>query len=241
MNVTLAAESIFSIGGFQVTNALFSAVLITVFLIISILLINRGLKYNNPSKGQLGLEMIVSLLYNLVKDILGDVQAKKLFGFLFTFVVFIFASNWFGLIPFVPSIVIKENETAITHEVATVSEKKTPNFGECLKNEEALMSSAKGITELCELAESYAINECTEWFQKDIVTKDMQNLKKRASEFRKIVQETYARMQQAGVAYQDIGHILGRYYNLNDNQGNNQQHREVPGPQPLQNESKKKR
>ena len=115
------------------------------------------------------------------------------------------------------------------------------NFGECLKNEEALMSSAKGITELCELAESYAINECTEWFQKDIVTKDMQNLKKRASEFRKIVQETYARMQQAGVAYQDIGHILGRYYNLNDNQGNKQQHREVPGPQPLQNDSKKKR
>ena len=108
------------------------------------------------------------------------------------------------------------------------------NFGECLKNEEALMNSAKGITELCELAETYALNECGEWFQQEIVKKDMQNLKKRVSEFQKIVKETYARMQQAGVAYQDIGHVLGRYYDLKGNRGANQNFQEVPGPQPLQ-------
>ena len=108
------------------------------------------------------------------------------------------------------------------------------NFGECLKNEESLMNSAKGITELCELAESYALNECGEWFQKEIVTKDMQGLKKRVSEFQKIVKETYARMQQAGVAYQDIGHVLGRYYDLKGTHGSDQQYQEKPGPQPLQ-------
>ena len=108
------------------------------------------------------------------------------------------------------------------------------NFGKCLQNEEALMNSAKGITELCELAETYAVNECGEWFQKEIVTKDMQNLKRRVSEFQKIVKETYARMQQAGVAYQDIGHVLGRYYDLNTNKGSDQQYQQKPGPQPLQ-------
>jgi hypothetical protein len=96
------------------------------------------------------------------------------------------------------------------------------------------MNAAKGVTELCELAESYALNECGEWFQKEIVTKDMQNLKKRVTEFQKIVKETYARMQQAGVAYQDIGHVLGRYYDLNTNKGSDQQYQEKPGPQPLQ-------
>ena len=108
------------------------------------------------------------------------------------------------------------------------------NFGECLKNEEALMNSAKGITELCELAETYALNECGEWFQQEIVKKDMQNLKKRVSEFQKIVKETYARMQQAGVAYQDIGHVLNRYYDLAGNQGADQEYQQKPGPQPLQ-------
>ena len=88
------------------------------------------------------------------------------------------------------------------------------NFGECLRNEESLMNSAKGITELCELAETYALNECGDWFQQDIVKKDMKELKKRVMEFQKIAQEGYARMQQLGVAYQDIGHILGRYYDL---------------------------
>jgi hypothetical protein len=108
------------------------------------------------------------------------------------------------------------------------------NFGECLKNEEALMNSAKGITELCELAETYALNECGEWFQQEIVKTDMQGLKKRVSEFQKIVKETYARMQQAGVAYQDIGHVLGRYYDLNTNMGSDQQYQQKPGPQTLQ-------
>lgn len=112
------------------------------------------------------------------------------------------------------------------------------NFGECLKNEEALMNSAKGITELCELAETYALNECGEWFQQEIVVKDMKNLKQRVTELQKVIKETYARMQQAGVAYQDIGHILGRYYDLNSGgqaqgQGQGQQR---PGPQTLDEE-----
>jgi hypothetical protein len=88
------------------------------------------------------------------------------------------------------------------------------NFGQALRNEEALMNSAKGITELCELAETYALNECGDWFQQDIVKKDMKELKKRVMEFQKITKEAYARMQQLGVAYQDIGHVLGRYYDL---------------------------
>lgn len=116
-------------------------------------------------------------------------------------------------------------------ELANMYEK----FGECLQNEECLMNAAKGITELCELAESYALNECGEWFQQEIVKKDMQNLKKRVGDFQKVVKEAYARMQQAGVAYQDIGHVLGRYYDLN---GMGQ--KEKPGPQQLQQELKKK-
>ncbi len=88
------------------------------------------------------------------------------------------------------------------------------NYGEILKNEEAIVNSAKAMTELCELAQAYAINECGDWFQQDIVKKDMNELKKRVSEYGKVAKECYARMQQLGVAHQDIGHILGRYYDL---------------------------
>jgi len=43
------------------------------------------------------------------------------------------------------------------------------------------------------------------------------------------------------VGYQDIGHILGRYYDLKGNKGMAQQYKQVPGPQPLQEKSVKKK
>ncbi len=113
------------------------------------------------------------------------------------------------------------------------------NLGDSIKNEEAILNSAQSLTELCELAEAYALNECGDWFQQDIVQKDMKELKKRVMEYQKVAKECYARMQQLGVGHQDIGHILGRYYNIKKPSG-----LDVPaasaagsGKQPLQQES----
>jgi len=88
------------------------------------------------------------------------------------------------------------------------------NYGQAIRNEEAIVNSARAMTELCELAEAYALNECGDWFQQDIVKRDMKELKKRVMEYGKIAKECYGKMQQLGVAYQDIGHVLGRYYDL---------------------------
>jgi len=88
------------------------------------------------------------------------------------------------------------------------------NYGQVLRNEEAILNSARSMTELCELAEAYALNECGDWFQQDIVKRDMKDLKKRIMEYGKLSKECYAKMQQLGVAYNDIGHVLGRYYDL---------------------------
>jgi hypothetical protein len=103
------------------------------------------------------------------------------------------------------------------------------NFGQCLRNEEELMNSAKGITELCELAESYALNECGDAFSQNIVKRDMNELRKRVSEFQKVTKEAYARMQELGVAYQDIGHVLGRYYDLKGSKGQSSDSQSVMG------------
>jgi hypothetical protein len=92
------------------------------------------------------------------------------------------------------------------------------NYGEALRNEEAIVNSARAMTELCELAEAYALNECGDWFQQDIVKKDMKEVKKRVMEYGKLAKECYAKMQQLGVSYQDIGHVLGRYYDLKKKQ-----------------------
>jgi len=91
-------------------------------------------------------------------------------------------------------------------------------FGESIKKEEEILNSAKSLTELCELAEIYALNECGDWFQQDIVKRDMKELKKRVMEYNKLAKESYSRMQQLGVTYQDIKHLLNRYYDLTPQQ-----------------------
>lgn len=108
------------------------------------------------------------------------------------------------------------------------------NMGESIKNEEAILNSARSMTELCELAEMYALNECGDWFQQDIVKKDMKELKKRVMEYNKVAKESYARMQQLGVAYQDIGHILGRYYDLKKAKSMDQEYDAPSTPAPKQ-------
>jgi hypothetical protein len=120
------------------------------------------------------------------------------------------------------------------------------NLGESIRREEAIVNSARSLTELCELAEMYALNECGDWFSQEIVKKDMKNLKQRVAEYNKCAKEAYSRMQQLGVLYEDIGHVLGRYYDLKGmqkpaamQQGLNQV--DVPaappqGKQPLQTE-----
>jgi len=89
-------------------------------------------------------------------------------------------------------------------------------FGEVFKNEAAILESTKNMTELCELASNYAIHECGDCFQTDIIKKDFANVNKRISEHTKIAKECYAKMQQLRVAHEDIGNTLSRYYNLKE-------------------------
>ena len=104
-------------------------------------------------------------------------------------------------------------------EMASMFEK----MGEAIKNEEEIMNSSKAMTELCELAETYALTEAGDWFQQEIVRKDMKDLKRRVVEYNKVAKECYARMQQLGIAHEDIKHILERYYDVSGNSMHNNQ------------------
>lgn len=120
MHVSLAAESIFDVAGFPVTNSVFTALLIFCAIIPTLFWIKSHLSYEHPAKWQLMLEMIVELLYNLIRDILGVEKGKMLFAFLFNFFVIILISNWFGLLPFVPAVVV--NKEVTTHEITPLAE-----------------------------------------------------------------------------------------------------------------------
>lgn len=128
MHVSIAAERLFSIFGINITNATLTGGLIVVLLVIGFFLFSRKISYLHPTNFQLFLEMVLGYLGDMIYDLLGKARGKKLMGFLFTFFFLILFSNWFGLLPFVPTMVINhgEKESAVEHEQIS------PTIGNCL-------------------------------------------------------------------------------------------------------------
>lgn len=89
-------------------------------------------------------------------------------------------------------------------------------YGKAFEGEQAIMDSANAISQLMKLAETYALNEGGDWFQTEIIKKDFADAGKKLAQFQKLAKECYARKQQLGVLFDDLRHVLGRYYKINE-------------------------
>ena len=99
MNISLAAEPIFYIGTFPVTNTLIVSWFIVAFLIIMAFLTQRKLK-EVPSGLQNVVESVMDGALTFMTTITNDrKQAKKFFPVVFTIFIFVIFSNWVEIIP----------------------------------------------------------------------------------------------------------------------------------------------
>ncbi|MAG45020.1 ATP synthase F0 subunit A [bacterium] len=99
MEISLAAEPIFKIGSFIVTNALLTSWIVVAILCLFAWRINKKLE-KIPGKMQSVLEEVFEWVINMIKSLVHSrKKAKMLFPILITFFIFIMISNWFGLMP----------------------------------------------------------------------------------------------------------------------------------------------
>jgi F-type H+-transporting ATPase subunit a len=110
--VSLAAEPVFHIGSFAISNSLFTTWLVMILLIVLALLATRHIpkdmsKASNadlvPSGLQNVFEMVIEALYNLTRSVAGS-WTPKLFPVIGTIFIFVLLSNYTGLIPFVGTV-----------------------------------------------------------------------------------------------------------------------------------------
>jgi F-type H+-transporting ATPase subunit a len=116
--VSLAAEPIFHIGSFAVTNSLLTSWLIMLLLIVLSLLVTRRMPKNLetaneaelvPQSGlQNAVEMIVEGFYGMARNI-GGSWAPKFFPIIMTMFLFVILANFSGLIPGFSSIGLLEH------------------------------------------------------------------------------------------------------------------------------------
>ena len=101
--------------------------------------------------------------------------------------------------------------------------------GKQLYNNSNIMEIAKQLSHIAEQAHTHIIGETDDWFDKVSVNKNMQSLKRSVAEFKKAATESNQLNQRLTGLYEDIGHVLNRYYEIDeadkgdmDNDGKNE-------------------
>lgn len=104
LDISIAPHVITEIAGLPITSTLITSWLVVVVIIVGAFLIGRSLKLV-PSKGQIIVESLFTLVHDYVKDVLGDAKlTARYFPLIMTIFVFVLVSNLLGLFPFMEAI-----------------------------------------------------------------------------------------------------------------------------------------
>jgi F-type H+-transporting ATPase subunit a len=113
LNISLAAENIFYIGSFGVTNALLMAFIVLVLLAVLSFSLKAKLKMV-PGMMQNVAELAIEGALGLMDSVLGNRKtSEKYLPIVFTIFIFVLCSNWLGLLPGVGSVTVGHGAAAV--------------------------------------------------------------------------------------------------------------------------------
>ena len=69
---------------------------------------------------------------------------------------------------------------------------------------------------IADAAQEYTLREGGDWFDRVTIKRNMTELKKFQAAFEKEAQEATAQQQRLEALYEDMGHVLGRYFEIAD-------------------------
>jgi len=108
MNISVAAEKIFSIAGFPVTNSMLVAWIVMALVVVLAVVATRKVSFV-PHGLQNFFESVFDAILKLVDSVTGDRrQSLQFFPLVATIFIFVLIGNWLGLLPGVGSVGIME-------------------------------------------------------------------------------------------------------------------------------------
>jgi hypothetical protein len=75
---------------------------------------------------------------------------------------------------------------------------------------------AETLGAIADAAQEYTLREGDDWFDRVTIKRNMGELKKLQSSFEKEALEASAQQQRLEALYEDMGHVLGRYFEIAD-------------------------
>tara|TARA_R100000808_G_C2138401_1_gene146439 strand:- start:353 stop:1288 length:936 start_codon:yes stop_codon:yes gene_type:complete len=111
--------------------------------------------------------------------------------------------------------VFDEQPQVNKHEVIE-GVKNYGKVGQSLFNNNNIMEIAEELSKVAESAHTHILGEQGDWFDKVSVNKNMNYLKGSVKEFKKTATEAHSLNQRLQGLYEDIGNVLGRYYDIDE-------------------------
>ena len=90
------------------------------------------------------------------------------------------------------------------------------SFGNEIYREGNLRELAERLSKLAMTAKQHTLQETEDWFDKITVNRNMKELTGLSNQFKKVATEAQGLQERMGGLYEDMGHILGRYYEINE-------------------------
>jgi hypothetical protein len=89
-------------------------------------------------------------------------------------------------------------------------------FSKEIYREGNLRDLAERLSKLAMTAKQHTLQETEDWFDKITVNRNMKDLTSLSNQFKKVATEAQGLQERMGGLYEDMGHILGRYYEIHE-------------------------
>ena len=109
-----------------------------------------------------------------------------------------------------------ENEPKVNSEQILSKIQEFGNLGKSIYKSGDLKETAKTLSDIANAAKVHTLRETEDWFDKVTVNRNMKELTNLSKHFNKLSEEASSVQQRLEALYEDMGGVLGRYYELNE-------------------------
>ena len=109
-----------------------------------------------------------------------------------------------------------ESEPQISSEQILSKIQEFGNLGDTIYQSGDLKETAKTLSDIANAAKVHTLRETEDWFDKVTVNRNMEELTNLSKQFGKLSEEANSVQQRLSALYEDMGNVLGRYYDLNE-------------------------
>jgi len=109
-----------------------------------------------------------------------------------------------------------ENEPKIDSKQILSKIQEFGKLGDSIYKSGDLKETAKTLSDIANSAKVHTLRETEDWFDKVTVNRNMKELTNLSKHFNKLSEEASSVQQRLEALYEDMGGVLGRYYELNE-------------------------